>query len=182
MVHLPSKNNDIMKKVLFLLIASLVLSSCDINTEPIELTATAVVNEAIAVSIPQTSGTTVNFNENVDQDLTEIVSNFNDVTDININSLTYQYENVTGNTNAVIQSATIVINGTTIATLSNVNINQEASNATTFEISDVATLDAIEAQFLSNSTANIQFSGSAVSEEGSVDFDIALAINLTVTF
>lgn len=171
-----------MKKFLSLLFVVALISSCDVNTEPIELTATAVVNESIAVTIPQTSGTSVNFNENVDQDLTEIVSNFNDVTDININSLSYQYQNVTGNTNAVIQSATIVINGTTIATLSNVNMSQEASNGTTFEITDTAILDAIEAQFLSNSTANIQFSGSAVSEEGSVDFDIALAINLTVTF
>lgn len=171
-----------MRKVLLLIIAALVLSSCDINTEPIELTNTTVVNEIVAVSIPQTSGESVDFNENVDQDFTGIISNFNEINDININSLSYQYQNVSGNTNAVIQSATIVINGTTIATLSDLNINQEASNGTIFEISDVAILDAIEAQFLSNSNANIQFSGSAVSEEGSVDFDIAISINLTVTF
>lgn len=171
-----------MRKVLLLIIAALVLSSCDINTEPIELTNTTVVNEIVAVSIPQTSGESVDFNENVDQDLSAIISNFNEINDININSLNYQYQNVSGNTNAVIQSATIVINGTTIATLSDLNINQEASNGTIFEISDVAILDAIEAQFLSNSNANIQFSGSAVSEEGSVDFDIAISINLTVTF
>lgn len=171
-----------MRKVLLLIIAALVLSSCDINTEPIELTNTTVVNEIVAVSIPQTSGESVDFNENVDQDLSAIISNFNEINDININSLSYQYQNVSGNTNAVIQSATIVINGTTIATLSDLNINQEASNGTIFEISDVAILDAIEAQFLSNSNANIQFSGSAVSEEGSVDFDIAISINLTVTF
>lgn len=171
-----------MRKVLLLIIAALVLSSCDINTEPIELTNTTVVNEIVAVSIPQTSGESVDFNENVDQDFMGIISNFNEINDININSLSYQYQNVSGNTNAVIQSATIVINGTTIATLSDLNINQEASNGTIFEISDVAILDAIEAQFLSNSNANIQFSGSAVSEEGSVDFDIAISINLTVTF
>ena len=171
-----------MRKVLLLIIAALVLSSCDINTEPIELTNTTVINEIVAVSIPQTSGESVDFNENVDQDLSAIISNFNEINDININSLSYQYQNVSGNTNAVIQSATIVINGTTIATLSDLNINQEASNGTIFEISDVAILDAIEAQFLSNSNANIQFSGSAVSEEGSVDFDIAISINLTVTF
>lgn len=171
-----------MRKVLLLIIAALVLSSCDINTEPIELTNTTVINEIVAVSIPQTSGESVDFNENVDQDLSAIISNFNEINDININSLSYQYQNVSGNTNAVIQSATIVINGTTIATLSDLNINQEASNGTIFEISDVAILDAIEAQFLSNSNANIQFSGSAVSEEGSVDFDIAISVNLTVTF
>lgn len=170
-----------MKKLLSLVCLIALVSSCDVNTEPIELTATAVVNEAIAVSIPQTSGTSVDFNENVDQDLTEIISNFNDINDININSLTFQYQNVTGNTNAVIQSATIVVNGTTIANLSNLNISQAANDATVFEISDNAILDAIEAQFLSNSSANIQFSGTAVSEEGAIDFEIALTINLTVT-
>lgn len=170
-----------MKKLLSLFVVIALIASCDVNTDPIELTATATINEAIAISIPQTTGTTVNFDEDVDQDLSQIVSNFNDVTDININSLSYQYQNVVGNTNAVIQSATIVINGTTIATLSNVNINQAASNATVFEISDNSILDALEAQFLSNSTVNIQFSGTAVSEEGEIDFEIALSINLTVT-
>ncbi len=170
-----------MKKLLSLFVVIALIASCDVNTDPIELTATATINEAIAISIPQTTGTTVNFDEDVDQDLSQIVSNFNDVTDININSLSYQYQNVVGNTNAVIQSATIVINGTTIATLSNVNINQAASNATVFEISDNSILDALEAQFLSNSIASIQFSGTAVSEEGEIDFEIALSINLTVT-
>lgn len=171
-----------MKRLLSFLLVLAFIGSCDVNTDPIELTATATINEVVSVSIPQTTGTSINFNEDVNQDLTEIVSNFSDVTDININSLTYQYQNVTGNTNAVIQSATIVINGTTIANLSNLNINQAATDATVFEISDNTILDALEAQFLSNSTANIQFSGTAVSEEGPIDFEIALAINLTVTF
>lgn len=171
-----------MKRLLSFLLILAFIGSCDVNTDPIELTATATINEVVSVSIPQTTGTSINFNEDVNQDLTEIVSNFSDVTDININSLTYQYQNVTGNTNAVIQSANIVINGTTIANLSNLNINQAATDATVFEISDNTILDALEAQFLSNSTANIQFSGTAVSEEGPIDFEIALAINLTVTF
>ncbi len=171
-----------MKRLLSFLLVLAFIGSCDVNTDPIELTATATINEVVSVSIPQTTGTSINFNEDVNQDLTEIVSNFSDVTDININSLSYQYQNVTGNTNAVIQSATIVINGTTIANLSNLNINQAATDATVFEISDNTILDALEAQFLSNSTANIQFSGTAVSEEGPIDFEIALAINLTVTF
>lgn len=171
-----------MKRLLSFLLVLAFIGSCDVNTDPIELTATATINEVVSVSIPQTTGTSINFNEDVNQDLTEIVSNFSDVTDININSLSYQYQNVTGNTNAVIQLATIVINGTTIANLSNLNINQAATDATVFEISDNTILDALEAQFLSNSTANIQFSGTAVSEEGPIDFEIALAINLTVTF
>jgi hypothetical protein len=170
-----------MKKYLTFLFAIVLMSSCDINTDPIELTATSNITEAILVSIPQTSGASAAFNETVDQDLNDIFANFSDVNDVNINALSYQYQNVAGNTNAVIEAATIVVNGVTIANLSNVNISQEASASTVFEITDTATLDQLEALFLSNSTANIAFSGTAVSEEGAVDFQIALTLNLTVT-
>lgn len=170
-----------MRKLFPFLFAVLLISSCDINTDPIELTATSDVNEAISVSIPQTNGATAAFNETVSQDLNDIFSNFSDVTNVNINSLSYQYQNVSGNTNAVIQSATIVVNGLTIATLSDVNISQSASASTVFEINDAAVLDQLEALFLNNTTATIEFSGTAVSEEGAVDFEIALTINLTIT-
>ena len=181
MVHLPSKMNKKMKRLITLIFAVVLIVSCDINTDPIELTATSTINEAIQVSIPQTNGTSVAFNETVTQDLNDVFSNFSDVSNLNINSLSYQYGNVTGNTDAVIESATISINGTTIATLSNVNMAQAANAGTVFSIDDTATLDQLESLFLSNSSANIQFSGTAVSEAGSVDFQIQLSINLTVT-
>ena len=171
-----------MRKIITLLCAVVFISSCDVNSDDIELTATSNINEVIAVTIPQTNGTTVNFDESVNQNLSDIFSNFADVSDVNINSLSYQYQNVTGNTNAVIQSATIAINGVTIATLTNVNMAQEASNGTVFEISDTAILNQIESLFLNNSTASIEFSGTAVSEEGAVNFEIAMDVNLTVTF
>ncbi len=170
-----------MKKIFPFLLTLVFLASCDVNTDPIELTATSDVNESISVSIPQTNGATVAFNESVTQNLNDIFSNFSDVSNVNINSLSYQYQNVTGNTDAVIESATISVNGTTIATLSNVNMAQEASNGTVFNIDDTAILDQLESLFLSNSSVNIQFSGTAVSEAGSVDFEIELSINLTVT-
>jgi len=170
-----------MRKLFPFLLAVLLISACDVNTDPIELTATSDINETISVSIPQTSGTTVAFNETVVQDLNAIFSNFSDVTNVNINSFSYEYQNVTGNTNAVLQSATIVVNGVTIANLSDINIAQAANAGTVFEISDTAILDQIEALFLSNSAATIAFSGTAVSEEGAVDFEIDLTLNLTVT-
>ena len=170
-----------MKKLIPFLLAIVLISSCDINTDPIELTATSTINEAIEVSIPQTNGTTVAFSETITQDLNDLFTNFSDVTNININSFSYEYKNVTGNTDATIESATIVVNGTTIATLTDVNMAQEAAAGTVFTISDTATLDQIESLFLSNSSANIEFSGTAVSEAGAVNFDIELNINLTVT-
>jgi hypothetical protein len=170
-----------MKKITSLLLVMFLIVACDINTDPIELTATSDVNESISVSIPQTNGASVAFDQTVDQNLDNIFSNFADVTDVNINSLSYQYSNVTGNANAEIQSATISVNGVVIANLSNVNMAQEASNGTVFQITDNAILDQIESLFLTNSTATISFAGMAVSEEGAVSFDVALTINLTVT-
>jgi hypothetical protein len=65
-----------------------------------------------------------------------VISNFSDVTDITINSLSYEYKNVTGNTDAVIESATIKINGSTIASISSVNMAQEANSGAVFNITD----------------------------------------------
>lgn len=157
-----------MKKLFPLLLIVLMISACEINSDGTELTATATLNEAMAGSIPQTNGTAVSFNYSANQNL-------------NINSLSYEFQNVTGNTNAVIESATIVINGVTIANLTEVNIAQEASNGTVFQITDTAILDQIEALFLSSSTATIEFSGSAISDEGVVNFEIALEISLTAS-
>jgi hypothetical protein len=170
-----------MKKILSLLCAVVLISSCDINTDPVEFTATTELNEAIAVSIAQTSGTSVAFDENVDQDLNEIVANFSAINNVNINALSYRFANATGNANATIESATIVIEGITIASLSNVNIHQEANSGTTFNISDAAILDQLEAAFLANTEVNIQFSGTAVSEEGPVGFEVVVSVNLTVS-
>lgn len=181
MLILSFKINVEMKKLFPLLFAVLVISACDINTDGTELTATSTINEAIAVSIPQTNGTAASFNQTANQNLNDIFTNFVDVQDVNINSLNYEYQNVTGNADAVIESATIVINGVTIANLTNVNIAQEASNGTVFQITDTSILDQIEALFLSNTVATIEFSGTAISNGGTVNFEIALDISLTVT-
>lgn len=170
-----------MKKLIPLLLVVLFITSCEDNEIPVTLTASSDITESVAVSIPQTNGTSVAFDETVTQDLTTIISNFNDVTDIAINSLSYQYKNVTGNTDAVIESAAIKINGNTISSISFVNMAQEANNGTVFSITDEAVLNQLESLFLNNASVDIQFAGTAVSSEGSVDFDIEFSLNLTVT-
>ena len=162
--------------------AMVLITSCDVNENPITLSVTSVITEVIPVTIPQTNGTSVAYNETVTQDLSEAITNFSDVTGININSLSYKYQNVTGNTNAVIESASIVINGTTVSSISFVSIAQEANNGTVFAITDQAVLDQLESLFLTSSSANIQFSGTVVSDDGPVDFEIEVTIDLTVDF
>lgn len=157
----------------------LLISSCE---DSIEVTTTTNINETASVTILETNGTAINFNEVIEGDLNQLVSNFNSINDITIDSLSYTFANVTGNENAVITSATIEINATTVAVISNINIAQEALNGSVFEITDTAVLDQLETIFLNNSSVTIQLSGMAISDEGDVNFDLEFSMQLTAAF
>jgi hypothetical protein len=165
-----------MKKLFPLLLTLLLISSCE---DSIEVTTTTNINETASVTILETNGTAINFNEVIEGDLNQLVSNFNSINDITIDSLSYTFANVTGNENAVITSATIEINATTVAVISNINIAQEALNGSVFEITDTAVLDQLETIFLNNSSVTIQLSGMAISDEGDVNFDLEFSMQLT---
>ena len=167
-----------MKKFLTLIIAVALLSSCEDSADAIVLTASSSVSESVMISIPQ-STVSVDYDETINQDLNNVVSNLSDVTAINIDQLSYKFKNATGNTGATISSATLVVNGVTIATISNINITQESQNNTVFQITDTNVLDQLETIFLNNSTVTIQFSGTAV--DGPIDFEMEVSIDLTVT-
>lgn len=168
-----------MKKLFPLLLTLLLISSCE---DSIEVTTTNNINESASVTILETNGTAINFNEVIEGDLNQLVSNFNSINDITIDSLSYTFANVTGNENAVITSATIEINATTVAVISNINIAQEALNGSVFEITDTAVLDQLETIFLNNSSVTIQLSGMAISDEGDVNFDLEFSMQLTAAF
>ena len=170
-----------MKKLLSLVFVMTLLSSCE-DTDAIVITASTSINESVMVDVPQTNGASVAYDETVTQDLNQVVSNFDDITDINIDALSYKFKNVVGNTNAIIESATIVINGNTTATISNVNVAQEATNSTVFAITDTTVLNQLETLFLTNSSVSIQFSGMASSDAGDVSFEIEVSMDLTATF
>jgi len=161
------------------LLTLLLISSCE---DSIEVTTTTNINESASVTILETNGTAINFNEVIEGDLNQLVSNFNSINDITIDSLSYTFANVTGNENAVITSATIEINATTVAVISNINIAQEALNGSVFEITDTAVLDQLETIFLNNSSVTIQLSGMAISDEGDVNFDLEFSMQLTAAF
>ena len=168
-----------MKKLFPLLLTLLLISSCE---DSIEVTTTTNINESASVTILETNGTAINFNEVIEGDLNQLVSNFNSINDITIDSLSYTFANVTGNENAVITSATIEINATTVAVISNINIAQEALNGSVFEITDTAVLDQLETIFLNNSSVTVQLSGMAISDEGDVNFDLEFSMQLTAAF
>lgn len=170
-----------MKKILTLIAAVVLISSCEINSDPIELTASTTIHEPISVNIAQTSGAAAAYDETVAVDLNQIVSNFSQINSVNVDALSYRFQNVTGNTNAVIQSATLVINGITVTSIANVNIAQEANNGSVFTITDQNVLDQLEALFLSTASISIQFTGTVLSDEGSVNFDVRVSVGITVS-
>lgn len=168
-----------MKKLFPFLLVLFVVQSCE---EPVEITETMVVNQSAIVTINQTNGTSVNFNDVIEGDLNQVVSNFNSITDITIDSLTYSFSNLIGNENASIVSASIEINGITVAVVSDLNIAQEIDNESVFQITDLNVLDQLETTFLNNSSVALNLSGMAISEEGDVSFEIGVSMQLTASF
>jgi hypothetical protein len=168
-----------MKKLIPFLLALIVVQSCE---EPVEITETMVINESATVTIEETNGTAVNFSDIIEGDVNQVVSNFNSINDLTIDSLSYSFTNLTGNENASIISASIDINGINVAVVSDLNIAQEVENESIFQITDLNVLDQLETSFLNNSAVTLNLSGIAISEEGDVSFDIELSMQLTATF
>ena len=168
-----------MKKLIPFLLALIVVQSCE---EPVEITETMVINESATVTIEETNGTAVNFSDIIEGDVNKVVSNFNSINDLTIDSLSYSFTNLTGNENASIISASIDINGINVAVVSDLNIAQEVENESIFQITDLNVLDQLETSFLNNSAVTLNLSGMAISEEGDVSFDIELSMQLTATF
>ena len=144
-----------MKKLIPFLLALIVVQSCE---EPVEITETMVINESATVTIEETNGTAVNFSDIIEGDVNQVVSNFNSINDLTIDSLSYSFTNLTGNENASIISASIDINGINIAVVSDLNIAQEVENESIFQITDLNVLDQLETSFLNNSAVTLNLS------------------------
>ena len=168
-----------MKNVLPFLFALILIYSCE---ESVEITETMVVNQSAIVTINETIGIAVNFNDVIEGDLNQVISNFISINDITIDSLSYSFSNLIGNENASIVNASIEINGITVAVVSEVNIAQEIDNESVFQITDLNVLDQLETSFLNNSSVTLNLSGMAISEEGDVSFDIGISMQLTASF
>ena len=162
-----------MKKLFPFLLALIVVQSCE---EPVEITETMAINQSATITINETNGTAVNFNDVIEGDLNQVISNFISINDITIDSLSYSFSNLIGNENASIVNASIEINGITVAVVSEVNIAQEIDNESVFQITDLNVLDQLETSFLNNSSVTLNLSGMAISEEGDVSFDIGISM------
>jgi hypothetical protein len=170
-----------MKKILSLVaVALLVFTSCDINENPIEITTTTAINEVVPVTVPQTNGTAVDFEDTTTVNLADVISNVGDLTSVDVNSMSYKIKNFTGNTAGTV-SLTLKVNGTVYASETDVNVSNAASAGTVFSVTDATLINQLESILLNDSQVNFVFSGSSLSDDGDMNFDIEISVNLTAT-
>ena len=168
-----------MKKIITLVFALVLLSACNDSQEILGTTSEIAGN--LIIDAPQTQGTSESHDVSVNQDLSLIIPNFNRISSINVNRLSFLYGNVTGNANAVIEEGIIVVNGVTITTINNVNVTTAANGETVFSIVDGNILSQLGTQLLANGFIVIDFIGSILSDEDPVNFSVVVSLNITAT-
>jgi len=165
-----------MKKIAPILLAVLVLLSCEDN-QTINISTPYTLDESFEVGIPQTGSGQTNFSEESTHDLSQLITNYNDINSVTVNSLTYQFTNFSGDTNGEIDAATLTINNVVIATISNVNISQEATNNTIFQITDTSLISQIENILETTSVVNLQAAGT-INSSIPVNFNIDIHLDI----
>ncbi len=166
-----------MKKIASLLFAVFILMSCEDNQTTVNTSTPYTLDESFEVGIPQTGSGQTTFTETSTHDLSQLIANYSNINSVTVNSLTYQFSNFSGDTNGVISTATLTVNNVVIATISNVNISQEAANGTVFQIADPAVVSQIETILETTSIVNLQASGT-INSSIPLNFTIDLHLDI----
>jgi hypothetical protein len=172
-----------MKKVIYILFLSLIVTSCDSLGELLELKVENSLTETIAATVPKTGNVPVVFNlpSTVDLNSGDLAQYKDQITAIKINSLTYKFKDFTGNTAGVISTGTLKFDDVVLGELANFNIYDAATAGTQFGITDEAKLNEIASNFVNNSESAVQLSGTVLSEAGEMKFNIEVFMDMTVT-
>ena len=157
--------------------------SCGSLFELLELKVENDLTEDIVANVPQTSATAESFNltETLDLRSGDFAEYVDKITAVKINTFNYKYKDFTGNANGVVISGALKFDGVVVGTITNLNISQEATAGTVFEITDANVLSQLEDAFVNNSSTTITLSGNVLSEAGPMDFKVEVNISLTAT-
>lgn len=166
-----------MKKIASFLVVALILFSCEDNQTTVNIATPYTLDESFEVEIPQTGSGQTNFTETSTHDLSQLIANYSDINSVTVNDLTYQFTSFSGDTNGVISTATLTVNNVVIATISNVNISQEAANNTVFQITDPAVISQVEAILETTSIVNLEASGT-INSSTPMNFNIDLHLDI----
>lgn len=166
-----------MKKVktLFVGILFIALSACNITDTPVELNVTNSITKDIAVSVNQTNGSQ-SLSETTTVNLSDIVSNVGDITEVKINSLSYKFKDFTGNTAGRVESISLKINNSEFATGTDIDPSKQES----FTV-DSSTFADLENILKNDSQTTLAVAGTMQSNAGDMSFNIEITIDLTVT-
>ncbi|TVZ56283.1 hypothetical protein OD91_1567 [Lutibacter sp. Hel_I_33_5] len=173
-----------MKKITTVVTLLVLFISCEINQEAVQIMAKSDFSKAIRVVVPKTNNTPFEFEKkSTAVNLAEYISNVNNVTGIAISEVSFQLKNFTGNTKGIIQSLSVkAADALTLMSITNVNPSQEATKGTVYKITDPTIIKELEKVFLLNNTTSMfSVSGSLLSNEGKMEFDIEVSVKLTAT-
>lgn len=169
-----------MKRIIPLLLVFTIISACQDNL-PFAVTVSTTIYETVSLGIPQTNGTGFVTEGEIEENLSDLIEDYTNVTALDLEKVTFLFKNVQGNPNAIIQNATLIINDIVVASPTNINVTQEASNGTVYTITDQALLNQVETLMFDNSVVSLGFSSTTLSDEGPVGFDLQILLDITAT-
>ncbi|MFY0602313.1 MAG: hypothetical protein JXQ93_00075 [Flavobacteriaceae bacterium] len=167
-----------MKKIAMLILIALFVSSCEDN-QTTAVTSSYTLDESFEVTHAATGQ--VSYTETHTQDLNQLITNYDDVDAVSLNSLTYTITGFSGDTSGVIQSGTIAVNNLVIATISDINPSQAFVNSTVFEINDPSIVSQIESILETTPTLNMEASVT-INSGSTMTFSVAVHLDIDVTF
>ena len=172
-----------MKKSIYLLLFSLIITSCNSLEQLLELKVNNDLTESVDAHVPQTGATAVAFNLNTTANLNtgDFAQYAGKISALKINTFSFKFKEFSGNNTGTIPTATLKLDDIDLLTLNNINISQSANANTSFNISDATVLSQVETALLNSNSISLKLDGNVLSEAGSMEFKVEISMNMTAT-
>lgn len=165
-----------MKTIKFFTILSLfafAFTSCDEIDELTEVTVNADESVDITTTVPENS-TDFSQTATISVDDEDVRDNLDRIESVTINSLTYQFINVSGNEDAVISGTISLAGGSVTFT----DVNPTTAQGQTFTISDTTAINAFATAIRNGASVTVTLDGTA--ENAPVTFTVRISADMTI--
>lgn len=172
-----------MKKSIYLLLFTLILTSCSSLEQLLELKINNDLTESVNAQVPQTTATAAAFDLNTTANLNtgDFAQYAGKISALKINTFSFKFKDFSGNHAGTIPNATLKLDDIDLLTLSNINISESVSTDSSFGISDAAVLSQVETALLNNNSITLKLVGNVLSEAGPMEFKVEISMNMTAT-
>ena len=173
----------IFKKISMLLLATITFVSCDeaerILDELTEFNITQDLTREFNVSISEEGPETLNDEVTFDlASINQIQDDLDLISHVVINSLTFEIDNFTGDSEATLSAASMTFGETSIS-LDNINLEESDIEDTEYPIGDPTQLNAIADELQEATQITVALSGTV--DNTPVSFDVKLVLNSTIS-